>query len=430
MSEGGGSARAPRTPGGVGPVILIYWVVFFLAVAETGVQLLVPPYLSITGVATASVGFLMAILAAGRLGSRLAGAHLYGRESRRGALLVVLAAASLSALPFAVTLPHAAAGLVLFVHGLAYGLATTMTLALCMESIRSPADAAGVMGWYTGFTSGGHFVGAFAAGYLADHWGMSQSFVVIALTTCIALPLMALVRWPDLVRRGRVVVPRGGHGSVDQGTAGAADVGDEAGSGSPADGRPRLISLVRSLPAPVYLAVLLAFCINFLNQINNAFYPLLALEMGLTLTIVGSLKGAYSAAGTVARLALGVVLKRIDFRRANYVSLVVLAGLTALVPVFTSVSVLLPLFLALGVSRGVLRATSATFAAGAHMTSSRRRGLAAGVYNAGLDLGSILGPVVGGLTVGAFGLRAAFWLPPLALVVPGLILAVRVGRRS
>ena len=179
-----------------------------------------------------------------------------------------------------------------------------------------------------------------------------------------------------------------------------------------------------------YLAVLLAFYINFLNQITNAFYPIFALQMGLSLTIVGSLKGAYSGAGTVVRLVLGVILKRVNFRLANYVSLAILAGATALLAVVTSVWVLLLVFVTLGIARGVMRATSATFAAGAQMTSSRRRGLAAGVYNAGLDVGSILGPVIGGFTVSAFGLRAVFWLPPLVLLVPGLVLAVRVGRRT
>lgn len=418
-------------------MLLIYWVVFFLAVAETGVQLLLPPYLSSTGVATASVGFLMALLAVGRLGSRLAGAHLYGRESRRRVLLVVLAAVSVTALPFAFSLPLALSGLTLLLHGLSYGLATTMTLALCMERIDRPGDAAVVMGWYTGFTSGGHFIGAVVAGYLADRWGVGQSFVAIAATTGIALPLMAAVRWPSLVRKGRVVMPAG-HRRAAAVAEAEAELPDDApvvgsvgapGSELPAGRAPRLLSLVRGLPAPVYLAVLLAFYVNFINQITNAFYPLFALQMGLTLTIVGSLKGVYSAAGTVVRLLMGVLLKTIDFRMANYVSLVVLACGTALLSTVTSVSFLVPVFLVLGISRGVLRATSATFAARAQMTSSRRRGLAAGIYNAGLDVGSILGPVIGGFTVSAFGLRAVFWLPPLALLIPGLVLAVRVGRR-
>ncbi|HZK48686.1 MAG TPA: MFS transporter, partial [Thermoleophilia bacterium] len=289
-------------------MLLIYWVVFFLAVAETGVQLLLPPYLTSTGVAVASVGFLMALLAAGRLGSRLAGAHLYGRESRRRVLLAVLAAVSLSALPFAFSLPAALSGLTLFVHGLSYGLATTMTLALCMERIERPSDAAAIMGWYTGFTSGGHFVGAVVAGYLADRWGVGPSFVAIALTTGISLPLMAGVKWPDLVKKGRVVVGRGHRVTEVSGSGilGGAEVAEgqrdsAAATAAPAEGdmessagggrAPRLISLLRTLPAPVYLAVLLAFYINFLNQITNAFYPIFALQMGLSLTIVGSLKG-------------------------------------------------------------------------------------------------------------------------------------------
>lgn len=41
---------APKGAGeGTVSMVLIYWVVFFLAVAETGVQLLLPPYLYVDG---------------------------------------------------------------------------------------------------------------------------------------------------------------------------------------------------------------------------------------------------------------------------------------------------------------------------------------------------------------------------------------------
>jgi MFS family permease len=60
-----------------------------------------------------------------------------------------------------------------------------------------------------------------------------------------------------------------------------------------------------------------------------------------------------------------------------------------------------------GLARGILRVTGA-----ATIAELRREGkdvgLASGVYSAGLDLGGIVGPAVGGLVATAFGLPVMF----------------------
>jgi len=91
---------------------------------------------------------------------------------------------------------------------------------------------------------------------------------------------------------------------------------------------------------------------------------------------------------------------------------------------------LIGIFFTLGASRGVVRATSATYAAESAPASSRLKGLVSGVYSAGLDVGNILGPTVGGLTVHLVGLSAVFWVLPVCLLIPCLVLTVWAERNQ
>jgi predicted MFS family arabinose efflux permease len=55
-------------------------------------------------------------------------------------------------------------------------------------------------------------------------------------------------------------------------------------------------------------------------------------------------------------------------------------------------------------------------------------GLSSGVYNAGLDLGSIIGPAAGGVLSAAFGIPVMFQLLPAGALV--LYFAVAVSSRA
>jgi predicted MFS family arabinose efflux permease len=80
-----------------------------------------------------------------------------------------------------------------------------------------------------------------------------------------------------------------------------------------------------------------------------------------------------------------------------------------------------------GISRGLLRVT--TGAAAMDALAGRRAGPAAAIMTAGLDVGKIVGPLLGGFAATLVGLEAMFVIVPLAFLVAALIAAL-AGRRQ
>jgi MFS family permease len=79
----------------------------------------------------------------------------------------------------------------------------------------------------------------------------------------------------------------------------------------------------------------------------------------------------------------------------------------------------------IGVSRGVLRVASGALVLDATGVSDSEKGASSAIYLAGLDLGKILGPLIGGATAAAVGLRGTFVV--LGVVFPIAYFAVTAG---
>jgi len=84
----------------------------------------------------------------------------------------------------------------------------------------------------------------------------------------------------------------------------------------------------------------------------------------------------------------------------------------------------------LALSRGLLRVASAAVVMDEAVETDARRGAASGVYLAGLDLGKIVGPLVGGVGAGAVGLRPTFLAASIAFPVTYFALAALVARQQ
>jgi predicted MFS family arabinose efflux permease len=80
---------------------------------------------------------------------------------------------------------------------------------------------------------------------------------------------------------------------------------------------------------------------------------------------------------------------------------------TFLIPVLPAFGALVVLFLVSGICRGLLRVTSAATVAEVR-AEGHDVGVASGVYNAGLDIGAILGPFLGGLVANTMGIGPMF----------------------
>jgi len=179
----------------------------------------------------------------------------------------------------------------------------------------------------------------------------------------------------------------------------------------------------------VFLAALVAFYLNLMTDTLGTLFPLFALGLGLSLTTVGSIRGVSSVMGITARLLSGVIFSLLDYRKINLLTIVLLALSVMLLPSFRSVVALGGLLSLFGVSRGLLRVSSGAMVMTEIQGGKRGTGLASGIYHAGLDLGVLAGPILGGLAAQAFGIPTTFRLLPLIfLAFIGLAL-LQAGRR-
>jgi len=91
-----------------------------------------------------------------------------------------------------------------------------------------------------------------------------------------------------------------------------------------------------------------------------------------------------------------------------------------------------PLFLAVGLSRGLLRVTGSAEAFEAVEEHERQYGVTAALLHGGLDVGKIAGPLVGGVVAQVAGLAAVFQvLPALLLAIyAALFLAARRAEKK
>jgi predicted MFS family arabinose efflux permease len=145
--------------------------------------------------------------------------------------------------------------------------------------------------------------------------------------------------------------------------------------------------------------------------------------VGISLAAVGVLRAIKSGAGIFMRFSVAVLLHTLDYRRVTLVAVIAAAAAAAAVPLTSSVLLLAPIFVVLGLTRGVLRATSAANIAELR-AEGRDVGLASGVYNAGLDIGGIIGPALGGAVATAFGIAHMFQIVAFASLAAWLLVAV------
>jgi MFS family permease len=189
---------------------------------------------------------------------------------------------------------------------------------------------------------------------------------------------------------------------------------------TPLHRRHRGFAWMRSLPAGVWAAFLVALYINLVNGAMQAIFPIYGLSIGFTLAQVGAIVGIHGALASVVRFGGGLLLRRIGLRRLTSVLVAVSAAGVCLIAVPTSFVPLAATFAAIGLARGILRVTSGAIAVENAGASHAELGGASGVYLAGLDVGQVLGPIAAGAAAEAFGLRGAF---PLVGVVGGIVYA-------
>jgi MFS transporter, DHA1 family, multidrug resistance protein len=385
------------------PVRQAYLAVFVLSVSISIQSAVFPPFAQSGGYEVATVGFLVSIFSVFSLVSRLpAGALLSGRVAPMAAIgsTVLLA---LSTAGYALSHDLAVLTMMRATSGLAYGVIGTLNMAVLMGAIERREQRAAVTGWYLGWLAAGNAVGGFVCGWLADAVGYQATFVISAAVLVLALPLVG-------GRSPAAVSPAEGAGKRGE--------------------RPPWQWMFR---LPLLVSGLQAFNVNALSQLIWSFYMLYGLEVGLTLSLLGLHRGAYSTTSMVARPLVAKLTRWVSYGSMATWGLVLTAVVTLLVPFFGGFLPLLVLNIVLGGLRAGALVGSMVAAVEYAGEDPRKRGLAAGMYSFASDCANVLTPLIGGLVAERIGLAAMFWAMPLGLISLYLgLLAVSAwqGRRG
>ncbi len=263
-------------------------------------------------------------------------------------------------------------------HGYAFGALGTLNLAVTID-LTGGKRAGATMGWYTAAISSGYAIGSFAGGAVADRYGIEAALLVLG---ALPLAMSALVlRLPALEAPPHEV-------TREPGLRG-------------------LIAAHARVDGRVWLAFVIVLYLNVISDAIDSFFSLYALAIGLPLAASGALKGAKSGSATLIRFISGGVFRFVDHNVVNVWGVVLMAVSTFLIPVLPAFGALLVLFVVNGICRGLLRVTSAASVAEVR-AEGQDVGVASAVYHAGLDIGAIIGPAIGGLVADAVGLGAMF----------------------
>jgi MFS family permease len=386
-------------------LIPLYAASAVLTTGEGSFNLLVPPYMKSQGVAEILIGTAVSIYGLTSLAVRLPAGAVY-RTHRAWSL--ILAGCALSSLSFVlISQTSNAALLVVWIalDGVGFAIATTANMAALIERRPEGTNAGSVMGWYTGSLGAGYALAGFLGGSLGDALGPGTAMFVLALVPLTAGVLLTLVV--------RSTVPDHGGGEV-------------AARGT---GRRAWLSAFSGLAPLVWLAFFVTLYINLVSGVVVTFFPIYGLAIGLTLTQIGVLQGIHGATAAGVRFLSGIFFRFVSYERTLPLMVIASGISVALIGGVELFVVLAVAWGALGLTRGLLRVASAALVMDTAGDVDTSRGAASGVYLAGLDLGKVLGPVLGGVGAETIGLRGTFLVVSAAFPAIFFLLAAALRRR-
>ncbi|MFQ5611548.1 MAG: MFS transporter, partial [Anaerolineae bacterium] len=378
-------------------LILVYLVIFLITMSKGTINVIFPPFLEARAYIISQIGLLSSLFAVFQLAARLPAGVLYTPQRARLILSGGLLVLGTTALGFTAFEPVALLAAMIVLNGFAFGVITTVALALSIDAKPADYPSGAMMGWYTSAIAAGYAVGQPVGGFLADRYGFFAAFGGTAVFSLLAILIISSL--PGL-----------GQTASQAGTEPARRRGSRSRWGLRFD--------PRQIPSGVLLATLIVFFVNLMFRSLHTFFPLYALAVGLSLTQIGFLRSMLSLSAAAVRPFSGKLFQVIPYRRVTHLAMAAGAGAVVLSPAMTgSMALLVVLFVLMGLSRGLARVTSATMLAeSSDRTEGHWVGVWSGVYNAGLDLGSIAGPAFGGYLASLLG------IPRMLTVVPALAL--------
>lgn len=285
-------------------------------------------------------------------------------------------------------------------HGTAFALATTVNFAHFMEVVATDTRRGRAVGAFMAAQSGGRALGNFLGGFFGDQLGFSGAFLAASL-----FPLLAICLLPAMGRPASRL------------SGGASDPGPQL-------RRTAIRKLGQLKNTGVMRQTIFGFSINFLFESMTGYFPLYALSAGLSLTSIGVMKSVNSICGIITRPFTGELTRFVGYNLITNTGIVLGALLIALMPSFQDAWPLGVVLVASGVVRGAVSVTNRLAVVEATEKEPQRRGMAAGIFSTGQDLGGIAGPIVGGVVASQIGLSGMLRFAPWLVIGVYLLLLV------
>src|SRR5687767_11722883 len=162
---------------------------------------------------------------------------------------------------------------------------------------------------------------------------------------------------------------------------------------------------VRSLALPIYLPTFL-FAIG--QGAAIPILPLLALDMGLSVPIAGLLVGLRSIGSLIFDIPAGMLVAKVGERRAMIIGSSLLTIVALGIGTRPSVGMLVVLVLLMGAGWSIWLLARLAYAT--EITPIEHRGRVMSMMGGSTRIGHFVGPLLGGLAVGLFGLSSAFFV--------------------
>jgi len=394
------------------PLAGLYLATGLFELAEGALRFLVPINLDARGLTPAQIGLVIFVFSLTSLLSRGVAGALF-RPDRARALIIGAGLASTIAYLLTPLASDVASFTVLMAFdGFGWGVATTCLLTMLLICTPTTIPPAVAMGWYIGFQGLAMAIATTVGGFLGQGLGMGTAMLALATLPVVAAVFISVRLPPVLLRTDdpvRAADPDGPPHRALRSTIAAS------------------IRRTRLLPVAVWSAALVAVYLNVINGLLQSFFPLLGLALGLSVAQIGTLSSVRSGISSVARFGAGWLFTRVGPGRLHLPLLTMSAATLAILPSVGSYLVMLPLFAANGISRGLLRVT--TSATAMEETPGHQAGMAAAVMTAGLDVGKMLGPLIGGVVAAAIGLEAMFRIVPFGFLAVYLLVYLPADRR-
>lgn len=349
-----------------------------------------PAFLHERGVTAGLIGSAGAMFFLTSLLSRLPIGMIYTGSRARGLMIASLVVMSITSTlyGFAVT-PALVLGL-RGVHGFAYGVATTVNLAMFFEVGAIGTTRIKAMAVFSAALSAGKMLGATVGGWVAEFWSFQAAFVLAGLFTVSGVWFTLMVRLES-----------------DQ----------PAAVKTPATDTTHWWVRVRNTSPLVWVSTAMQFHLNVVRSMWEAFFSVYALSIGISVGMIGLMRGLDNLFGMFSRVLVGELGRFASPAVLTHMG-VTSSGLLVTAQTFVTGALGLgAIVLMLSLTRAVATVTASTGAMkGTQGGSDKGRGMGAAVLSVGKDLGNVLGPALGGLLGERYGVVAMLRYAPLGIL--------------